>query len=649
MARKRPRLTRVLGERDFFSIAYGEVASSIYFALGIVAAKALGLTPAVLLIVGALFLLVALSYAEAITSTPEAGGTVSYVRRAFNDVTCFVMGWVLLLDYLIVIALTTLFVPHYLGAAFNISIIRSFPADSLVAVGLVLALTLMRLAFRPKIYRFGIVLAALDLVTQFALIALGMTMLFSWHSLSSGIHVGSAPSWGSLAFALPLAMLAFTGIETVANLARESRDPEKLPRSLFGAIGTVIAVYVLIAVVGLSAFPVEHGTTALGNEWRRAPLMGIVSAFSPHMNSLLATALRVFVGLSGVAILLLAGTTAISGFARVARTLGERRMLPAPFGRLYHRTLVSPQALVAVVLIAGGLLIATEPLHHSDLQGQATFLASLFSFGVLIAFSVVQLAVIRLRYKEPGFRRPYRVPLSIRAFGGELPLPALLGAVLTIFVFVLTMITHPAARYGGPLWLVMGFVVFWLVRRQRGAGLLEQVDSDAEQELPEAGFATILVPMKMGDIGEEMMATAVRIAQERSASVIAVNVISVPLEQALDAPLEQEERQAAETLVEARALAEENDVPMRGYSVRTRSIGAAVVEQAREVGADLIVIGSGAHWRRHSRFFSPAVEYVLRKAPCEVMIVSFPANAFEGAEEPEPEETKPGDVDQKST
>jgi APA family basic amino acid/polyamine antiporter len=637
MARKRPRLARVLGGRDFFSIAYGEVASSIYFALGIVAAKALGLTPLVLLLVGALFLLIALSYAEAITSTPEAGGSVSYVRRAFNDVTCFVIGWVLLLDYLIVIALTTLFVPHYLGAAFQISILRRSPFDSLVAVGLVLALTLMRLNFRPRVYRFGIILAALDLVTQLVLIVLGMTMLFSWHSLASGVHLGSAPSWGSLAFALSLATLAFTGIETVANLAKESRDPEGLPRNLFAAIGTVIAVYVLIAVVGLSAFPVEHGTTALGTEWRRAPLMGIVSAISPHMTSALATALRVFVGLSGVAILLLAGTTAISGFARLARTLGEHRMLPAPFGRLYHRTLVSPQALAAVVLISGGLLIATEPLHRSGLQGQATFLASLFSFGVLIAFSVVQLAVIRLRYKEPGFNRPYRVPLSIKVFGGALPLPALLGSVLTIFIFVLTMITHPAARYGGPLWLAIGLVIFWLVRRQRGTGLLEQVDSGDEQELPEAGFATILVPMKMGDIGEEMMATAMRIAQERNASVIAVSMIDVPLEQALDAPLEQEERHAAETLAEARALAEENDVSMRGYSVRTRSIGAAVVEQAREVGADLIVIGSGARWRRHSRFFSPTVEYVLRKAPCEVMIVSFPENAFEGLGEPEPE------------
>jgi len=105
----------------------------------------------------------------------------------------------------------------------------------------------------------------------------------------------------------------------------------------------------------------------------------------------------------------------------------------------------------------------------------------------------------------------------------------------------------------------------------------------------------------------------------------------------------QEERLAAETLAEASALAEENDVAMRGYSVRTRSIGAAVVEQAREVGADLIVIGSGARWRRHSRFFSPTVEYVLRKAPCEVMIVSFPEDAFEGLPAPEPGETSPSD------
>jgi APA family basic amino acid/polyamine antiporter len=635
MARKRPKLERVLAGRDLFSIAYGEIASSIYFALGIVAARALGLTPVVLIAVGALFLLVASSYAEATASAPETGGAATFVRRAFNDLTGFVVGWVLLLDYLILIALTTLFVPHYLGAALELGTLRQAPYDMLVALGLVIGLTGMRLVFRPSIYRFGILLAALDLVTQLLLIVLGFAFLFSRQGLASGVRIGTTPTWGALAFALPLAMLAYTGIETVANLSEESRSPAELPSNLFRAAGAVIAVYVLIAVVGLSAFPVEHGATGLGGEWRRAPLMGIVAKLGPHLPSFLGAALRVFVGLSGVAILLLAATTAISGFTRLAYSLGEHRMLPASFGRLHHRTLVSPQSLIAIALVAGGLLVATEPLHNHGLQGQATFLASLFSFGILIAFSAAQLAVVRLRYSEPDRFRPYRVPFSIHVFGGDLPLPAVLGALLTVFVFVLTMATHPAARYGGPVWLAAGLAVYWLVRRRGGAGLLEQVVPSDEQKLPEVGFGRILVPMKLDDIGEEMMATAVRIAQDRQAFVIALNVIEVPLDRGLEQSLPDEDRMAAEALAEARALAEENGVPMQGRTVHARSIGTAVVEQARELDADLIVLGSGARWRRQSRFFSPTVEYVLRKAPCEVMIVSFP----EGALAPEEEET----------
>ena len=641
MARKRPRLERVLAGRDLFSIAYGEIASSIYFALGIVAARALGLTPAVLLVVGGLFLLVAASYAEAIASAPETGGAATFVRRAFNDLTGFVVGWVLLLDYLIVIALTTLFVPHYLGAAVGSATLRRAPYDTLIAVGLVIGLTSMRLVFRPSIYRFGILLAALDLLTQLLLVVLGFSFLFSRHGLASGVHFGTMPTWGALAFALPLAMLAYTGIETVANLSEESRRPAELPRNLFQAVGAVITVYVLIAVIGLSAFPVGGGGTALGNEWRRAPLMGIVAALMPHLPTLLGNALRVFVGLSGVAILLLAATTAISGFSRLAHSLGEHRMLPAPFGRLHHRTLVSPQSLIVIALIASGLLVATEPLHNHGLQGQATFLASLFSFGILIAFSAAQLAVIRLRYTEPDRFRPYRVPLSIHVFGGELPLPALLGALLTIFVFALTMATHPAARYGGPIWLATGLAVYGLVRRQRGAGLLEQVVSSDEQELPDVRFRSILVPMKLSDIGEEMMATAVRIAQDRQAAVIALNVIEVPLARGLGEALPVEEKGASEALNEARALAEEHGVPVRGLTVHARSIGTAVVEQARELGVDLIVLGSGPLWRRQSRFFSPTVEYVLRKAPCEVMIVSFPEEVLEGLADAEAEEARP--------
>ncbi len=632
MARKRPRLERVLGERDLFSIAYGEVASSIYFALGIVAGRALGLTPAVLVVAGGIFLIVAASYAEATTSAPETGGAATFVRHAFNDLAGFVVGWVLLLDYLIVIALTTLFLPHYVGAAFHAETLRQAPYDTIVAVSLIVVLTAMRLFFRPSIYRFGILLAILDLTTQLVLIVLGFALVLSPDGLASGVEIGTTPTWGALAFALPLAMLAYTGIETISNLSEESRRPEQLPRVIFRAGGAVIFVYVSIAVIGLSAFPVAGGDTALGEEWRRAPIMGIVAETALHLPGALGTPLRVFVGMSGAIILLLAATTSISGFARLAHSLGEHRMLPPQFGRLHHRTLVSPQSLVAIALISSALLIATQPLHGGELQGQGTFLASLFSFGILIAFTAAQLAVVRLRFSERDRPRPYRVPLSIRVAGAELPLPALLGALLTAFVFVLTMITHEAARYGGPIWLFLGLAVFWLVRRSLRASLLERVASSDEQQLPELGFTKILVPMKLGDIGEEMMATAVRIAQDRQASVIALNVIEVPLARELEIALPTEQEAADATLEEARALAEESGVPVESRTVHARSVGAAVVEQARELGADLIVLGSGSRWRRQSRFFSPAVEYVLRKAPCEVMIVSFPDGVPESEE-----------------
>ena len=111
MARKLPSFQRQLDARALFSVAYGEVASSIYFALGVIVGYALGFTPIVLLGVGGLFLVVSLSYAEGTAMLPETGGAATFVRRAFNDFAGFVTGWALFLDYLIVIALSALFVP----------------------------------------------------------------------------------------------------------------------------------------------------------------------------------------------------------------------------------------------------------------------------------------------------------------------------------------------------------------------------------------------------------------------------------------------------------------------------------------------------------------------------------------------------------
>jgi APA family basic amino acid/polyamine antiporter len=623
MAKKLPRLGRTLDAPALFSIAYGEIASSIYFALGIIAFHALGFTPVILLVAGALFLLVSLSYAEGTAAIRETGGAATFVRIAFNDFWGFVTGWVLFLDYLIVIALSALYVPHYAAAAMFTTI--SKPWDVVAGCAVIAGIATFRLLRNRRIFRFALVIALVDLATQLLLVILGLALLFSPHALAQGTSLGTNPTWHSILFALPLAMLAYTGLETVANLSEEVRRPGRdLPRSFFTAIGLVVVLYAAIAVVGLSAFPATNGTQ-LGSTWARAPLMGIVAQLREHLPDALGIPLQIFVGTSGALILLTAAATSIAGFGRLAYSLGEHAQLPRAFGRLNRRSVVAPQSIIAAALIAIAGLVATAWLKHP-----VFFLASLYSFGVLLAFTAAQLAVIRLRVTHPEKRRPYRVPFTV----GRVPVPAVVGAVLTAAVWVLAMATHEGARYGGPVWLIAGLIVYVLVRRARGEGLTERVVSaDEHVDLTEAQYSSILVPMKLGPIGEEMVATAVKLAQDAGASVWALHVVRVPMDRPLDDAQADEDEQAAASLAEAQLLGSDHGVEVKPKTVRARSIGQAIVSQAEELGVDLIVVGSAPKWRRQSRFFSPTVEYVLKKAPCEVLVVAFPQGVLEEEEE----------------
>jgi APA family basic amino acid/polyamine antiporter len=590
----------------------------------VLAAHALGFTPIVLLVVGALFLIVSLSYAEGTAALPETGGAATFVRRALNDLAGFMTGWALFLDYLIVIALSALFLPHYLAGAFQVPALDRNPGDVIVAVSVIVLVALVRLIRRPSLYGFGVLVPALDLLTQLLLVVLGFALVFSPHALTRGMSLGTHPSWHAIAFSLPLAMLAFTGLETVANFAAETRRPGiDLPRSLFGGIATVATVYVAIAVVAISAFP--GANTELGTRWIRAPLVGVSQRIGTELPWHLGGALRFYVGVTGALILFAAVTTSISGFSRLAYSLGEHGQLPRSFGRLSRRANVSPQAILSAAVISSAIVIATSFIKHD-----VTFLASLFSFGVLLAFTAAQLAVIKLRIDEPGLPRPYRAPFNVRIGRAEVPLPAIVGSIATFAIWIIALATHPAARYAGPAWLAVGLVVFVAVRHSRGEGLMERVESADEHPVEEpVDFHRILVPMKVGLIGEEMLATAVKLAGEHGSEVQALHVIRVPLEQPLDALMFDEDERAEASLAEAKLLGADHGVLVEGTTVRARAIGAAIVERAIEVDADLIVLGSAPRWRRQSRFFSPTVDYVLRKAPCEVLIVAFPQTVLD--------------------
>jgi APA family basic amino acid/polyamine antiporter len=354
--------------------------------------------------------------------------------------------------------------------------------------------------------------------------------------------------------------------------------------------------------------------------------MGIVARLRDHLPDVLGAPLQVFVGTTGALILVTAVATSMAGFGRLAYSLGEHGQLPRVFGRLSRRSVIAPQSIIAAALISIALLITTS----AALSHPVFFLAGLYSFGVLLAFTAAQLAVIKLRFSHPEKRRPYRVPLNM----GRVPVPAVVGAFLTTFVWILALATHKGARYGGPAWLAAGLLMYVVLRHSRGERLTQRVVSaDEHLDLTEAQYSSILVPLKLGPIGEEMVATAVKLAQESGASVWALHVVRVPMERPLDEELADEDERATEALAEAQLLGSDHGVEVKGKTVRARSIGAAIVDQAKELGVDLIVVGSSPKWRRQSRFFSPTVEYVLKKAPCEVLVVAFPQGVLEADEE----------------
>ena len=634
MARKLPGLQRALDVPSLAAVAYGEIASSLFFALGIIALFALGFTPWVLLLVGGLFLLVALSYAEGTTAIPETGGAATFVRRAFNDTLVFLAGWVLFLDFLIVIAIAGLFVPHYLGHAVGWEALTDSPLDIIVGIAVIGAVAGVRLVRRPGLYGLGIVVAGASLVTLLLLVALGLPLLFSVDGLSQGTNLGTAPTWSSMAFAIPLALLAFTGLETVANLAAETREPGRtLPRSLFAGIGGAVIVTVLVSLVALSAYPAHPDpggpggyASDLGTDWLRAPLVGLAMAFDGELPAVVVDALRIAVGLTGAVILIVTITTSFSGAGRLAYSLGRHDMLPRPFALLNRRTLISPASIVSAAVISSALLgiaiLSDEPVE---------FLASLYSFGVLIAFTAAQIAVVRLRFTEPELERPFRVRGNVRIRGTEVPVVALVGAPLTLAIFVASLMTHEAARIAGPVWLLIGGVVFVSSRLSSRGTLLGRVTPAVGDLVPEieGAYNRILVPMKIGPIGEEVLGTAIKLAEEHSCAVTALYVIRVPLDKPLDAQLVDAEEEAEASVAEAKLLGVDHGVQVEGIVVRARAIGEAIVDEARGRDADLVVMGSSSRWRRQSRFFSPTVDYVLRKAPSEVMVIAYPQGVLD--------------------
>jgi APA family basic amino acid/polyamine antiporter len=615
-------LRRSVGLGGLFATAYGNVGSSIYYALGLVAFYALGLTPVVFMLAGGLFALTAKTYAEGASMIPEAGGSSSFARHAFNEFVSFFAGWALSLDYILTIAISAFFVPHYLGAFFPA--LTHNPGDIIGGLVVIAALAALNIRGIGESANLNFILAVVDLTTQVVIIVIGAFFVLDPSLLVHQVHLGTAPSYNHLIFALSLAMLAYTGIETVANMAEEARNPgQDVPRAVNLILIAVLGVYFGMTVVALSALPVhcvgQHCQTLLGEPpphgFQNDPVLGIIEHLGLPLT--LTHILRYYVGILAGTILFIATNAGLIGISRLSWSLSEHRQLPSIFSRLHRRYRTPWFTIVVYSVIAGILLI----------PGQTDFLGNLYSYGAMLSFTIAHAAVIALRFKDPDRDRPYRIKGNIRIRGADIPISAVIGGIGTLAAWGSVMALHVSARYVGTGWMIVGLTGYAIYRRRNGMDLTSHYKiphRDRPSFFIELDYRSALVPIFGTDVDVTALRAAARLVGE-GAVVEAVYVLRVPNQLSLDSGLHEEEQVGMDVLETASLIGRKAGLKMQTRLIRTRNPGLSIVEEAKRSNSEIIYLGT-AHAPSSERALGPTASYLLAHRPCRVVIETPPVN-----------------------
>jgi APA family basic amino acid/polyamine antiporter len=622
--RREVELERVLGTPALFATAYGNVGSSIYYALGLTAVYALGLTPLVFLIAGIVFAMTAATYAEGTVLYPEAGGSSSFARHAFNEVISFGAAWAQMLVYIVTVATSAFFVPHYLSIFWEP--LKTNPWDIIGGAIVIVILVTLNIVGVQEAAKLSIVLAVLDFATQVLLVLLGMFLVFSPTILVDNIHWGVAPTWSNLALAVPVAMLAYTGVETVSNLAEEAREPARsVPDAYKLVAGAVFAIYLTLPLVALSALPVTmidgQLTTLLAlppeqGGYANDPILGVVQNLG--LSGGVLRVLEVYVGVLAATILFIATNAGVIGASRVTYSMASYRQIPEVFRRL-HPTFKTP--VLSLVLFAGILPVLII------LPGDVNFVGTLYSFGATLSFTVAHASLVRLRMKQKDSADVFYRGRPNLLIGGTLwPIFAILGGVATGASFLVIVYENSTTRWVGLGWILIG-MVFYVVYRRRfvKASLLNTVKAPpAFGPALALQYRRLLVPVVSGQPSDDALDVACSLAAERGARIVALNVLEVPLGRPLDDDLAELEDAANDELDEAIAIGDSYGVRVLDRLVRARSAGPAIVEEAERRGSEIIVIGTPRKTLTVTQraLFGRTVDYVLRNAPCRVMVTA---------------------------
>jgi basic amino acid/polyamine antiporter, APA family len=628
---------RVLGVPWLFAVAYAGVGFSIYFAIGIVADRGLGLTPLIFLGVGVVFILNTLTYVEGAAMFRERGGSANFARHAFNDFVGFIAGWAILIDYIIVIALAAISVPHYLtpiAGTFGNS--GEELAAAIAVILLVAWLSIVGATGRGH-QRLLTAIAGSGLLLLVAVIVVGAITSWDPGALTAELDLFTTPSLEDIVFAGVVATVAYAGIEAASNLAPDLEFRPVELRKLITVGATVVPLlYAGVAAVALMAVPVvptaDGPHTALGDADIEEPILGVVQNFDPAWVSNVMEAAVVVVA---PVVLVWAASVSMLGLSRHVYVLATNRQIPSWLGKLGRRHVTPHVAIIGAAVIAIALVIPAD----------VKFLGGLFAFGATIAFTIAHVSIVRLRRLEPERERPFRMPLNVRVRGFDLPLPAACAAVLTALAWVSVVAFHDDARWIGGGWMAVGVFGYVIYRWGfEGTSLTEHVEVPAEalhKDAEGVEYGEILVPVFGTKLDDDIVGTAGRLADaaeepgERPKLEV-IYVVDLPLTVPIDSPPPKKRMEIANRALE-RALdvgEEYETVDVNISVVRARNVGAGIVAAARERDVEVIVMGAepptkilggavlGGIGGTRPAEIGPVTEYVLKKAPCRVLVTA---------------------------